>query len=260
MRLVLQFPFFAFRFADLFGLDLADVKTFMDELPKVPKSAFSDLKDAEISMSSDTDNESGSDRGIAMSVKRTSPARSKHAQDKSLARLQPLFAQPSGTPAMLNNLRDQKVCLESAYVNHDLKVINGTVRVVNIDYHKEVTLRFTKNDWKTFTDLKCDYFEGTSDDVADKFKFTIPVDDVIGKVGGRVQFCIRFLCLGNEYWDSHNKGNYVFQYFAGYQARPAPTPAIPTSNGESSRRGAHTFSQVSNSPTTFSDDPWLRYM
>ena len=38
-----------FRFADVFGLDLADVKTFLDEIPKVPKSAFQDLKDAELS-------------------------------------------------------------------------------------------------------------------------------------------------------------------------------------------------------------------
>ena len=29
-----------FRFADIFGLDLSEVKTFVDEIPKVPRSAF----------------------------------------------------------------------------------------------------------------------------------------------------------------------------------------------------------------------------
>jgi len=32
------------RFADVLGLDLADVKTFLDEIPTIPKSAFEDLE------------------------------------------------------------------------------------------------------------------------------------------------------------------------------------------------------------------------
>jgi len=31
------------RFADALGLDLADVRTFLDEIPKIPNSAFNDL-------------------------------------------------------------------------------------------------------------------------------------------------------------------------------------------------------------------------
>ena len=40
------------------------MKTFLDEIPKVPKSAFSDLKDAELSDLESTDSGSGSERGI----------------------------------------------------------------------------------------------------------------------------------------------------------------------------------------------------
>ena len=36
------------RFADMMGLDLADVRTFMDEIPKVPTSAYEDLQVTEI--------------------------------------------------------------------------------------------------------------------------------------------------------------------------------------------------------------------
>ena len=79
-------------------------------------------------------------------------------------------------------------------------------------------------------------------------------------MGGRLQFCINFRCLGNEYWDSNNGGNYVFQYFAGYSSQQQrPVAAVPEAE-TAANRGAHTFSQLSNSPTTFSDDPWLRYM
>ena len=28
------------RFADIFGLDLSEVKTFTDEIPRIPKAAF----------------------------------------------------------------------------------------------------------------------------------------------------------------------------------------------------------------------------
>ena len=32
-----------YRFADIFGLDLQEVKTFTDEIPKIPRKAFQDL-------------------------------------------------------------------------------------------------------------------------------------------------------------------------------------------------------------------------
>ncbi len=46
-----------FRFADVFGLEIADIKTFLDEVPNIPKSAFQDLKDAELS---DMESDAGS--------------------------------------------------------------------------------------------------------------------------------------------------------------------------------------------------------
>lgn len=40
------------RFADVLGLDLADVHTFLDEIPRIPKSAFKDLKNVDLTTSS----------------------------------------------------------------------------------------------------------------------------------------------------------------------------------------------------------------
>ena len=132
------------RFADLFGLDLSEIKTICDDIPKVPKSAFQDLKNAELS---DLDSDSGTDNSSsnyynyhqrhlsaknaprAHSVQATSSAASSTTASSSRqakatpSRLQPLFTQPSGTPSMLNNLRDRKVSLESAYVDQANKKI-----------------------------------------------------------------------------------------------------------------------------------------
>jgi len=285
------------RFADLFGLDLSEIKTICDDIPKVPKSAFQDLKNAELS---DLDSDSGSDvtgtlnygqhhkatfshnqRHPVSSNQNTSSNNSSSSQHSSSnrgkatsSRLQPLFTQPSGTPAMLNNLRDRKVSLESAYVDQTNKLIKGIVRVVNFDFHKSVRVRFTVDDWSTSSDVPAAYLSGTCDGFSDRFSFVVDAAAVFDRVGGRLQLCVAFQCLGNEYWDSNNGGNYVFQYFAGYTPAAAVSSGSTGSSSSTSRpvnasppgsdhgrHQSHTFSQLSNSPTTaFSDDPWLRYM
>merc|ERR1719419_1256462 len=172
------------RFADLFGLDLSEIKTICDDIPKVPKSAFQDLKNAELS---DLDSDSGTDNSSsnyynyhqrhlstknaprAHSVQANSSASSSTTASSSRqakatpSRLQPLFTQPSGTPSMLNNLRDRKVSLESAYVDQANKKIKGIVRVVNFDFHKSVKVRYTTDDWSSYKDVTATYMASTSD-------------------------------------------------------------------------------------------------
>jgi protein phosphatase 1 regulatory subunit 3A/B/C/D/E len=93
------------RFADVLGLDLADVRTFLDEVPKVPSCAYWDLHDA--------------DTSISVQEQQQPPP------EKSLF---PMFQQPSGCPEFLDRLRAQKVCLENAYLG-DAMSVNGTVQV-----------------------------------------------------------------------------------------------------------------------------------
>jgi hypothetical protein len=50
-------PSLCARFADIFGLDLQEVKTFTDEIPRIPRRAFQDL---DVDMS---DYDIGSPRG-----------------------------------------------------------------------------------------------------------------------------------------------------------------------------------------------------
>ena len=87
--------------------------------------------------------------------------------------------------------------------------IAGIVRVLNIDYHKAVTVRWTVNDWSTFTELAAAYFPGSSDGFSDNVSFRLAVGSL--PIGSRIQFCLRYNSSGAEYWDSNNGANYVFQ-------------------------------------------------
>ena len=292
-----------FRFADLFGLDLADVKMYLDEVPRVPKSAFQDLKDAELS---DLDSDSSTysvEKELTIKTQHSRhPANpetpnnntSKKQMNKGpSAGLKPLFVQPNGHPKMLNKLRDDKVSLETAYSCDAQAIIKGVARVVNLDYHKKVSIRYTLDDWNTSLDVNATYLGETCDGISDKFSFVIDTSSIMEKCGARLQFCIHFRCLGNDYWDNNGGANYVFQYIGGGRLTSPPeklnyknrktggiassaTPmpyAIPcrglpiTARGRQPGSGGsqrseeicHIYQTLSHSPSAL-DDPWQQYL
>ena len=106
----MKFYFFVYRFADVFGLDLADVKTFLDEIPKVPKSAFDDLKNAELG-DMESDFCSGFRQRFKVHPLTTVPSSGLHTT------FLPLFVQPSSDPYFFDCLREKKVKLENAYMS-----------------------------------------------------------------------------------------------------------------------------------------------
>ena len=269
----MQFFNFYFRFADVFGLDLADVKTFLDEVPRVPKSAFRDLKDAELS---DIESDSGSEFQFQVQPPSGPPTLPSFSAP-STPTIAPLFNQPSSSTSFFNTLRDRKVCLESAYMG-DLKTVRGTARVVNLDFNKKVVVRYTTDDWQTTSDVDGVYMNGSCDGFSDKFVFSIDYSNISGMVGKRLQFCIKFECAGNEYWDSNAGKNYVFQCFGPSPlsssfgkspldrkwspptSAPLPVAPPPVNLASSFHRGAtHHYSGLTQSPAMH-EDPWLRYL
>ncbi|KAK9502564.1 hypothetical protein O3M35_011316 [Rhynocoris fuscipes] len=73
------------RFADVLGLDLADVHTFLDEIPRIPKSAFKDLKNIDLRPS-------------------TPPVHSSRHHD--VKNLVPLFSQPAAQGFVNDKIRE----------------------------------------------------------------------------------------------------------------------------------------------------------
>jgi hypothetical protein len=196
--------------------------------------------------------------------------------------VKPLFAQPNGTHTMLNRLRDNKICLETAYPCDAQSIIKGVARVVNLDFHKKVSVRYSADNWRTFQESDATYLSETCDGFSDKFSFVVETTSIVGNVGKRLQLCLRFQCLGNDYWDNNNGGNYVFQYIAaGRQVSPVKelTPTTQQTSDVSSRgipitaRGrepgrtgsqrtgeiTHVYQPMAHSPSTM-DDPWRMFM
>ena len=190
------------RFADVLGLDLADIRTFLDEIPKVPRSAYEDLECTDIPDASAlpvTD----------LSLTNVLPT-CINAAIRPERCLIPLFEQPGGQPDFMDRVRDEQVCLENAIVTDSISsTISGTVRVRNLDFHKSVHIRYTLDGWKTFADLQATYVQNTCDGFSDKFTFTLYAHTV--QVGQRLEFAVRFQCRGAQYWDSNGGNNYVFQ-------------------------------------------------
>ncbi|XP_049873947.1 glycogen-binding subunit 76A isoform X2 [Pectinophora gossypiella] len=176
------------RFADVLGLDLADVKTFMDEIPVIPKSAYDDL--------------SGCD------VQNSPPARP--PQRFGTLTLVPLFQLPRD---VTDKLETQNVCMESARVCDGVHVsVCGSVRVRNLDFHKTVHIRYTMNRWKTYTDLQATYVQGSCDGYSDRFQFVLYAPCISS--GQRLEVAVRFQCKGQQFWDNNSGANYCFDCLA----------------------------------------------
>ena len=127
--------------------------------------------------------------------------------DFTTTSLVPMFNQPGGELHFFQTLMDRKICLENAFMDGP-SAIFGVVRVLNISFHKSVTVKWTVNDWSTVTETRCQYVKGSSMGNTDKFSFKLVMASL--PVGSRVQFCLNYDCEG-EHWDSNGGNNYVFQ-------------------------------------------------
>ncbi len=180
------------KFADSKGLPLASIRKltsadpFQTEGTIVPK-ILTDLGALSFKGAYTTPTTTGAD-GKGGSPK--SPTRKLH------------FNQPGSQPDFFNKLKSQNVSLESISTSQP-KAIHGIVRVMNISYDKNVSVRWTQDDWATQHDSECSYCQGSSDGMTDRFSFTIPVGEQ------KVQFAVCYRVHDREYWDSFNGQNYL---------------------------------------------------
>ena len=226
------------RFADVLGLDLVDVRTFLDEIPKIPNSAYSDLiYDDSFQKDSSPTNFWGTGPAdfttplYAAALPKVSPG---YKLDKVLM---PLFQQPGGLPNFLDLVRDRKVCLENIVVQDPLTMcLAGTVRVRNLDFHKSVHVRYTLDSWKNFSDLQASYATNSCDGFSDMFTFVLYCHTL--KVGQRLELAVRFQCQGAQYWDNNCGMNYCFQCLPASSSGYIPITA-PMENQTYNHNASH---------------------
>lgn len=114
-----------------------------------------------------------------------------------------LFPQPCANySSFTRRLSTQKVSLENAQIIY-ADVLIGTIKVQNLDYDKSVTLRYSMDGWRTLCDLEAKFLHSDSPDV-DVFTFKVK----IGPEVSTVQFCVRFRCKSQEFWDNNDGNNY----------------------------------------------------
>ena len=116
------------------------------------------------------------------------------------------FIQPGTLPNFIEKTLSQKVLLEGAIVEQSF--IHGKVRVTNMAYDKEVVVRWTRNNWRTFRESSCSYCPGLyNGGQTDRFSFLLPttVED------NEIEFVIRYKIDGQEYWDNNAGLNYVIK-------------------------------------------------
>lgn len=178
------------RFVDSLGLDLEDIKVFKSgEDPLVPHHvAFRLLMGAEM-------------------------ADGQHLEI-SLPYLQPVFAQqPGDQPGFLHRLHEQKVCLERVLC-FELGVI-GITQVLNLDFEKDVTARYSFTEWKSSAEAQASWVstitksfeEGRGQLSCDTFRFHLPVPPFL-QPGTMLEFAIKYKVCGAEYWDNNDGENY----------------------------------------------------
>lgn len=216
------------RFADSLGLDLAAVRHILqDDLPHVPATAYVDLKVPKDWLPS---SRPAAPAPAPIFTRQPQPAEQRPDswekalppwlalyQQQTRSTLIPEFIEPFVQMNFLDRVRQQHVCLENCYISSGAGSISVTcvVRVVNISFEKQVLLRFTVNEWSTWTDCLASYIPNSSDGWSDRFTATFHVSTATGgnlTPGQRVLFAVKYIANNEEFWDNNMGLNYSLIY------------------------------------------------
>ncbi|TRY55720.1 hypothetical protein DNTS_010289 [Danionella cerebrum] len=171
------------RFADSLGLELISVKHFDDtDVPEVPDRVIDKFRKARALHLNNFDGASSQSVFVEL-----------------------LFTNPGSLPDFPSRVSAAKVSLES--VQADEFSLAGLVRVLNLAFEKSVHLRYTLNNWSSFTDSLASYVPNSSDGQTDQFSFKIITPSFL-EFGGTLQFAIKYCVGGCEFWDNNSGDNY----------------------------------------------------
>lgn len=118
------------------------------------------------------------------------------------------FVPPESDPRFLDRVREQKIVLENCAAG--IKCISGTARVANVAFEKNVTVRYTVNNWLTYEDAPANYIPYSSVLGTDRFSFCIPLPAYFTR-SCRAEFALMMSVRGQEYWDNNFDVNYIVE-------------------------------------------------
>jgi protein phosphatase 1 regulatory subunit 3A/B/C/D/E len=127
------------------------------------------------------------------------------------------FAQPASDYLEFRSRLDlQNLSLENVVVQEANQQLVGTIKVKNLAFDKQVTVRATFDNWLSHRDFAATFapsgLQGASGTQAislfDTFSFQVPIP-AANSTTNRIQFCIRFSSEAGEFWDNNQGKNYV---------------------------------------------------
>uniref|UniRef100_A0A8B9SBQ4 Protein phosphatase 1 regulatory subunit 3G n=1 Tax=Apteryx owenii TaxID=8824 RepID=A0A8B9SBQ4_APTOW len=187
------------QFADSLGLNLASVKHFSTaEEPQVPPAVLSRLQSLPL--------EERDLRELSAALGLPCGA----CQPPAL-RLVPDF--PAGEALSAERLRRQRVCLEQLRQPAAPTDVRGTVQVLPCPGPKEVTVRYTFNEWLSFMDAPAVPLHPApagTDPLAERYSFSLSVPPSLQE-GSALHFAICYRSQEGEYWDNNGGRNYTLR-------------------------------------------------
>ena len=127
------------------------------------------------------------------------------------------------------------VFLERCFLNLDKTMIVGQIAVKNMSFNKSVNVMYTVDTWKTVVNVGASY---TSDIPRvlkragyDRFIFQISTHLLLstyfrthkvsaGNMVPNVEFCIKYSCCGQDFWDNNNMSNYKLTFYREKDSNP----------------------------------------
>lgn len=101
--------------------------------------------------------------------------------------------------------------------------LTGCVQVHNLSYEKSVCVRCTFDGWRSYEDTYCEYAFPAQLNGSDLFRFSVLIPR--NRVVQRVEFCLRFCCDRQEFWDNNGNKNYVIERSDERQSKQQRTPS-----------------------------------
>lgn len=126
------------------------------------------------------------------------------------------FTQPVSLISFKSRVKLNKVHLETCQVTSRAGNISVSclIRVLNLSYDKSVIVRYTTDEWHTFTDSLASYKPDSNDGYTDQFTSTFSVTNQVKsfKTGQRVIFAIKYNFDGDKFhWDNNGGLNYTLK-------------------------------------------------
>lgn len=123
------------------------------------------------------------------------------------------FSQPaSDYLEFRRRITEDCVSLENVIIKQNECALDGTVKVKNIDFSKEVFIRASSDGWNSSEDTYCMFLKSgplgqNRTSVYDTFGFRIQLPIHSRKL----DFCVCFKSKGNEFWDNNYGKNYTIE-------------------------------------------------